>query len=203
MIRFFKTPYLFRWMYPGRIWRLPSKETIYLTFDDGPSPNLTPWILQFLREKGISATFFCIGENVSKHPHILEEIRASGHVIGNHSMHHEKGSRVSKSAYLNSIEQTDRLVRSNLFRPPYGRLPFLLSRIVRKKHKIIMWSWLSYDYDKKVPINTIIEKANRISPGDILVLHDSPIIEDRVKELLPKLIDLLMKKGYKFGVISA
>ena len=170
-------------MYPVRIWSLPSKEMIYLTFDDGPSPNLTPWILQFLSEKGISATFFCIGENVRKFPDLFEEIRASGHVIGNHSMHHEKRSRVSKSEYLNSIEQTGRLVRSNLFRPPYGRLPFLLSRIVRKKHKIIMWSWLSYDYDKKVPINTIIEKAKRISPGDILVLHDNPMIEERVKEL--------------------
>jgi peptidoglycan/xylan/chitin deacetylase (PgdA/CDA1 family) len=176
---------------------------VYLTFDDGPSSNLTRWILQFLSEKGIRATFFCIGENVRKYPDVLEEIRASGHGIGNHSMNHEKGSRAGKSVYLNSIEETDRLVRSNLFRPPYGRLPGFLSRIVRKKHKIVMWSWLSYDYDKKVPINTIIEKANRISPGDILVLHDNPIIEDRLKELLPKLIDLLMNKGYKFGVISA
>ena len=202
-MRFFKTPYLFRWVYPGRIWSLSSKEMVYLTFDDGPSSNLTPWILRFLREKGISATFFCIGENVRKHPKIFEEIKASGHGVGNHSMHHEKGSNVDRSTYLNSLEETDRLVCSNLFRPPYGRLSFSLSRMVRKKHKIVMWSWLSYDYDKSVPINTIIEKANRISPGDILVLHDSQVIEDRVKELLPRLIDLLVGKGYKFGVISA
>lgn len=174
-----------------------------MTFDDGPSTNLTPWILKFLSEKGVKATFFCIGENVKKHPEVFKEIVSSGHVIGNHSMHHEKASEVARGLYLNSIEQADRLVRSKLFRPPYGRLSILLGRIIRKKYKIVMWSWLSYDYDKNVPINTIIEKADKIAPGDILVLHDNQFIEDRVKELLPRLIDLLVNKGYKFGVISA
>lgn len=197
----FKTPRIFRWIFPRKIWGFSSKNAVYLTFDDGPTPTLTPWILAALAEYNVKATFFCVGANAQKYLALMDSIRAAGHTVGNHAMRHEKGTKTTKKEYLASIEEAAPHTSNTLFRPPYGRLPFSFITPIRKKYRIIMWSWLSYDFDERIAVSTILKNAEKIKPGDILVLHDNEKVEDRVKELLPALIELLHGKDYRFDVI--
>jgi peptidoglycan/xylan/chitin deacetylase (PgdA/CDA1 family) len=204
MIRIFKTPLLARWIFPRRVWGFSSSDTVYLTFDDGPTEEMTQWILSTLDEKEVKATFFCVGANAEKFPELVAEIGAKGHAVGNHTMRHEKGTSVSEDTYQKSIEEAARHIPSRLFRPPYGRLPRKFDAKIHPEYKIIMWSWLSYDFDTSIPVETILQKAGKqIRPGDILVLHDNEKVEERVKMLLPQLIDSVHERGLKFGVISA
>ena len=198
----FKTPFIFRWIFPRKIWGVSSSQRVYLTFDDGPTEELTPWILNELKKENIKATFFCVGENAKSNPGLMHEMRAAGHVIANHTMRHENGNKVSKQAYLKSIEDAEPYTSSTLFRPPYGRLPFSFVKPIRKKYEIVMWSWLSYDYDHSVSVDKILIEAQKIKAGDILVLHDNAKVEERIKVLLPKLIQLLKAKGFTFDVIT-
>lgn len=190
-------------MFPRRTWGFSSSDTVYLTFDDGPTPELTEWILEELARDHISATFFCVGENARKYPDLMDRIRQQGHAIGNHTMQHEKGTKTSYGEYRDSIDQAAPLTDAQLFRPPYGRLPMGHGRKVGRKYRIVMWSWLSYDYDPKVPVEEILQAAEQIRPGDIIVLHDNRKVEERIKALLPELVEILKRKGYRFGLISA
>lgn len=203
MIHFFKIPFLHRFIFYRRVWGFSNTNNVFLTFDDGPSVELTDWILDLLKKEDIKATFFCVGENVQKHPQLFERIKTEGHAIGNHTMRHEKGIKTSKSDYLTSIEEANNLIGAKLFRPPYGRMWVSYSRAVRKKYKIIMWSWLSNDFDSSLAIEIILQKAKaQIKGGDILVLHDNPKVKDRMKELLPALIKVIRDKGLTFEVIQ-
>lgn len=204
MFKLFKTPSFIRWMVPRRTWGFSSSETLYLTFDDGPTEGLTAWILDVLKEKGVKASFFCVGSNAKQYPELMERILNEGHVIGNHTMKHENGNKTSKEDYLASIEEASIYVDSKLFRPPYGRLPVPYVSSIRKNYEIIMWTWLSYDFDESVSVNDILEKSKKqIKPGDILVLHDNLKIEEKTKELLPLFLDDLIGRGYRFDVISS
>lgn len=177
---------------------MDSKTSVFLTFDDGPQPEITDWVLQFLEREGICATFFCVGNNVLKHTSIFENVRRSGHAIGNHTMHHERGNSVSINAYTSSIQEADQLIGSNLFRPPYGRLPFWKGCNISSQFKVIMWSWLSYDYDSTVPIEVILNSAQNIKGGDILVFHDNPKSFERLKILLPEVVRIIRAKNLSF-----
>lgn len=203
MIKYFKTPSIFKWIFHRRVWGFPSSNKVYLTFDDGPTSDLTPWILDFLDSHKIKATFFCVGANVKRYPDLLSTILDKGHAVGNHTMRHEKGTDVSEQDYLKSIEEASTLIPSDLFRPPYGRLPMRYSKGIRAKYKIIMWSWLSYDYDSSVSTELIIKKAQKINAGDILVLHDNVKSQERLKDLLPALVAVIKSKGLEFDIISA
>lgn len=204
MIKVFKTPLLIRWFYHRRVWGFSNSKHVYLTFDDGPTVAMTRWILATLKDKGVKATFFCVGQNVKDNPEFLEAIIEDGHAVGNHTMHHEKGSDVESTAYLESISEASKYINSNLFRPPYGRLSIWKSKKIRKKYKIIMWSWLSYDYDHDVPVEDILNSAERqIVGGDVLVLHDNIKVEERLKIILPAIIDIVHKKGLSFEVIAS
>lgn len=203
-MRMFRTPIYFPWFFPRRRWGFSfAQKSVFLTFDDGPTPELTPWILDFLKAQNIHATFFCVGANAKAHPDLMKRIVDEGHGIGNHTMRHEKGTKVSKKHYLDSIQEADQYIDSKLFRPPYGRLPMVYGRKIRQKYTIIMWTWLSYDYDRSVTISEIMKHAERIKSGDILVLHDNHKVIDRIHELLPQLVQGIQKKGLKFEVISA
>lgn len=203
-MKLFRTPIYFPWIFPRRKWGFSaSKQCVYLTFDDGPTSELSHWILDLLRKEQVCATFFCVGSNAKEYPEIVQRALAEGHAIGNHTMRHEKGTKISKKAYLESIEEASRYIESNLFRPPYGRLPMIYGRAIRKKYTIVMWTWLSYDYDKSVAVTDILAQAKRIKAGDILVLHDNEKVTDRIKELLPELIRVVREKGLGFEVISA
>lgn len=194
---------IFRWLFPRRTWGFShSEQKVYLTFDDGPTPHLTKWIIDELERHDILATFFCVGENAKNHPKLLNELSDRGHVLANHSMKHEKGTSTSKTQYLESIDDANEFVKSTLFRPPYGRMPWTYTNAVSGKYKIVMWTWLSYDFDTSVPLKTIISQANRIKAGDILVLHDNERVTDRVKLILPEVIQIVKEKGLSFEIIS-
>lgn len=200
----FRTPYFFRWIFHQRIWGFSHKtNTVYITFDDGPTETCTPWILDLLAEKKIKATFFCVGSNVQKHPELLQRILSEGHSIGNHTMRHEKGTKTNKHAYISSVEEASALISSNLFRPPYGRIPMAYTRHLRKKYRIVMWTWLSYDYHPDVSAETILARARTIKPGDILVLHDNQKSFEKLQVVLPELLTLLEQKGLRCAPISA
>ena len=205
MPRFFKTPHLVRWFFPRRVWSFSSSDNkVYLTFDDGPNREITEWILDLLDEKQVKATFFCVGRNARENPALIDRIVGSGHAIGNHTMQHDKNTEVTSEDYLNSIENAAAYIPSKLFRPPYGRLTMRDARRIGKQYKIIMWTWLSYDFDNKVSTKDILENAkHKIKAGDILVLHDNIKSSARVKELLPGLIEIIRQKGYVFHTISA
>ncbi|PHR16667.1 MAG: polysaccharide deacetylase family protein [Fluviicola sp.] len=203
-MKIFRTPIYFPWFFPRRRWGFSSaSKSVYLTFDDGPTPELSNWILEYLAKEDIRATFFCVGANAKSYPELMNRMIREGHAIGNHTMHHEKGTKVSKREYIESIKEASNYIDSTLFRPPYGRLPMIYGRSIRKNYKIVMWSWLSYDYDKSVPISEILEEASRIKAGDVLVVHDNEKVMDRIKELLPQMVQIIREKELTFEVISA
>lgn len=200
----FRTPYFFRWIFHRRVWGFSRKDnTIYLTFDDGPTTECTHWILDQLAEHEVKATFFCVGANAQQYPDLMKRIQSEGHSIGNHTMRHEKGTQTKKEDYFQSISEAAEYVPSKLFRPPYGRIPMAYTKELRKKYDIVMWTWLSYDYHKDVSAEEILERAKSIKSGDILVLHDNVKSYEKLKSTLPKLLQLLKEKGLKFAPISA
>lgn len=198
----FRSPKILRWLYPNRIWGIVvSDRSIYLTFDDGPDEAITPWVLDFLKSEAISATFFCVGSNVVKSPELFARIQTEGHGVGNHTMNHENGYKHSSEHYLQSVEAASAVIGSRLFRPPYGRMKRRVSLKMTKNWKIMMWSWLSYDYNPKVSVQRIQEAAESIRPGDILVFHDNKKTQSRLKEVLPPIVRSLKKKGFTFRVL--
>ncbi len=203
-MKLYKTPRFLRLIFKQRTWGFALDENcIYLTFDDGPHPDITPWVLDELLKNNVKATFFCVGENVKRYPEIYQRILDEGHATGNHTMRHENALKVKPSDYIKSIEEAGQVINSRLFRPPYGRLTPVLARKIRRQYQIVMWSWLSYDFDRSVPVSTILEKAeSQIRKGDILVLHDNVKIADRQRELLPALLKLLDQKGWKSKVMT-
>jgi peptidoglycan/xylan/chitin deacetylase (PgdA/CDA1 family) len=199
----FKTPYLIKKILFKRLWGFSnSLNKVYLTFDDGPHPDITPWILDLLSNENIKATFFCVGENVRKYPAIYDRILKDGHAVGNHTMYHNNARNTQKKEYFDSIKKASTYIESNLFRPPYGRLPITWENELLKKYKIVMWSWLSYDFDMNQSISKILKKAKKINSGDILVLHDNPKILEKQKKLLPELIRFIKERKITFEVLN-
>ena len=194
----FKTPRLVELLFSSKMWGFSrSENSVYLTFDDGPDPQITPWILDFLHEQKLKATFFCVGENVLKYPHIFARIKQEGHSVGNHTMNHLKGTKTPLKSYIQNVEEADKLIQSTLFRPPYGRMTFRQTQLLKKRYKIIMWSWLSNDFNKKISPEYILKKAaTQIQQGDIIVLHDNSKTAERIQLILPELIHIITQKGF-------
>ena len=146
-----RPPLILRLLYPDVTWSFPTKEkNIYLTFDDGPVPEVTPKVIELLKKYNAIATFFCIGENVKKHPHVYASLLEAGHTIGNHSYHHYKCWKVNAKTYLDDVEDAAGLIKSDLFRPPYGKLTFKTLFALKRKYRIIMWDVISCDFDVNV-----------------------------------------------------
>ena len=203
-MRIFKTPSIVRKLLFKRTWGF-SMDTneVFLTFDDGPHPDITPWVLDYLKEQDIKACFFCVGENVKRYPEIFKRIIEEGHQVGNHTMYHDKSHKTSFTAYKKSIDEAAELIPSNLFRPPYGRLSSYRAHKLAKEYHIILWSWLSYDFDNRVSIDEILSNAKKnIRGGNILVVHDNYKFAERQKELLPQLINLVRNKSLNFSSIT-
>ncbi|ASS50206.1 MAG: hypothetical protein A3D31_11605 [Candidatus Fluviicola riflensis] len=202
MLRLFRPPRWIDWVYPSCTWRfVVSDNTVFLTFDDGPHPDITPFVLEQLVKFNMKATFFCVGENMVRYPELVNAILEQGHRIGNHTMRHTKGTSVTNEEYLQSVQDFDRNFQTGLFRPPYGKMRVSQRRQMKQRFRIIMWSWLSYDYDTTVSVQTILKRAGKIKKGDIIVLHDNPKITERQKELLPLFLQLLQQKNLKSAVI--
>lgn len=200
----FRTPAILPLLYPQLIWRiLTSENKIYLTFDDGPLPGPTDFVLEQLKKFNAKATFFCIGNNVVKNNSLFRQIIEQGHAVGNHTYNHSKGWDTPNDKYLNDISACqDEMKGTTLFRPPYGRIK--RSQIKQLGHfKIIMWDVLSYDYSNSLNSNRCLRgviKATR--PGSIIVFHDSDKAKKNMTYVLPRVLDHFMDKGFVFDSLS-
>jgi peptidoglycan/xylan/chitin deacetylase (PgdA/CDA1 family) len=192
---FVKTPVLIMKLFPELIWHFATRgnredNKIYLTFDDGPTPEVTPWVLDNLRKYDAKGTFFCLGRNVDRYPDIYRQIRQEGHAVGNHTYSHLKGSTTRNSEYINDIELAGHDIDSKLFRPPYGRFKKSQIRELRKDYKIVMWNVLSGDYDPKInPEKCYSNISENIRPGSIIVFHDSFKAWDNLYHTLPNMLE--------------
>jgi peptidoglycan/xylan/chitin deacetylase (PgdA/CDA1 family) len=201
----YSAPIWIRAIYPTNlIWRVPTKEhEVFLTFDDGPVPEVTPLVLSILKRYNVKATFFCVGENVQKHPEVFGLIVKDGHAIGNHTFHHVKAWKTDYNSYLSEVEQCNQLVNSSLFRPPHGQINRKIARQLGKAYRIIMWSALTGDYDKKLSRDRCLKNAiKNTRPGSIVVFHDSLKARERMEYALPLYIEYCLKEGYSFNVLS-
>jgi peptidoglycan/xylan/chitin deacetylase (PgdA/CDA1 family) len=187
------------------IYRISSEEKIvYLTFDDGPCKKTTQRILEILREQEVKATFFCVGDNITSQPKLFAQIKAEGHQIGNHTMHHSKGFYTNTNDYLNEIDECAALVGNNLFRPPHGLItPRQNAMLKNKGYKIIQWDVITYDWDsdhtQEKILNTIKQYTRN---GSIIVMHDSGKAAPRVLEVLEDIIIWLKQEGYKLTTLT-
>ncbi len=200
---FVKSPSILKKIFPNLIWDIKTYEKeIYLTFDDGPHPDITPGVLEMLDKYKAKATFFCVGDNVRKHPDTYELILNKGHEVGNHSYSHSNGWKVSNDNYFDDIEKADKLIRSNLFRPPYGRISPSQIKHLKKKYSIIMWSVLTYDYSKNVSKEQCLRNSIiKTKPGSIVVFHDSLKSENNLFYALPMFLKHFTDKGFVFSVL--
>lgn len=200
---FVNTPFFLRWMYPNVTWnrsRLDKK--IYLTFDDGPIPEITPWILDLLQEHQIKATFFCVGENIVKHPTIYQRLIREGHRIGNHTFNHLKGWDTPDDIYFQNIELCQQHTQSNLFRPPYARAKKSQINLLTKEYELIYYDVLSGDFDLNLsPEQCYKNVLKHTKNGSIIVFHDNLKAIPRVKYALPKVIVHFLEKGYTFDTL--
>jgi len=190
--------------FPSLIWKIPTNEKIlYLTFDDGPVPEATPWVLETLKKYNAKATFFCVGDNVRKNPSIYNQILKDGHSVGNHTFNHLNGWTTKPEDYVNNIEKAAELINSNLFRPPRGLFKNSHFQLLKQKYKVIMWSVLSVDYDKSLSqkqcLKNVIDNAK---PGSIIVFHDSIKAWKNMNYALPKVLEHFSNQGYQFKAIE-
>jgi peptidoglycan/xylan/chitin deacetylase (PgdA/CDA1 family) len=196
-----KTPFFLPLIYPKLVWKKHSKDTIYLTFDDGPIPEVTSFALNCLAQYNAKATFFCIGDNVQKHPDIYQQVLDGGHSVGNHTFNHLKGWNTDDVTYLENIRHCSQYVSSNLFRPPYGKIKksqIKKLRVEQPDVQIIMWDVLSGDFDATLKPEKCLRKVlNKTCPGSIVVFHDSLKAFDRLEYVLPLALKIWHNKGWK------
>lgn len=199
-----KSSYFIKKYYSNFIWKIPTSEKIiYLTFDDGPTPEITEWTLATLKAFNAKATFFCVGSNVAKHPEIFQQIINEGHAVGNHTYHHLSGWNANNEDYLRNIKKCEEIVTSNLFRPPYGRIKKSQYELIKNDYKVIMWDVLSGDFDPKTsPEKCLSNVVNNTTEGAIIVFHDSLKAADNIKHTLPKVLEYFTEKGYRFDKLE-
>lgn len=202
-----KAPWLLRKLYPSFTWKIPEKEKIiYLTFDDGPHPEATPFALDELKKYNAKATFFCIGKNVTEHPAIYRRIIEEGHKPGNHTQNHLNGWKTDDTTYLHNVIEAAKHIDSNLFRPPYGKITKFQAKALQRKEttdrplfKIVMWDVLSGDFDIKLsPQKCLKHVINNVTNGSIVVFHDSTKAWSRMSYALPKMLEHFTKQGFVF-----
>lgn len=205
-----KTPLVVKKMFPNYVWDIPTNDKIlYLTFDDGPTPEITNWVLRTLKSFNAKATFFCIGKNIEAHPNIFQTILNEGHAIGNHTYTHVKGWKTKIEDYILEIKKTQKIMNlpfsnTHLFRPPYGQItPRQGKELMTLGYKIIMWDVISFDWDKTLSeetcLNNVITKSNN---GSIIVFHDSVKASKNMQYALPKVLEYFSEKGYVFKAIT-
>lgn len=193
-------PLLYRLLFPEAIWRVKKRKrkVAYLTFDDGPIPEVTPWVLDTLDRYGVKATFFFVGDNVRKYPHLYEEVKRRGHSYGNHTMHHLQGFKTPRISYMRDITEADALIDSPLFRPPHGLLRWAQAKAIKKHYNIVMYDLVTRDYSIKMTPDRVFYNIRRYARnGSIIVFHDSLKAERNMKEVLPRAIEWLRNEGYE------
>ena len=191
-------------IWPGLIWRKPDQgNAVYLTFDDGPSPEVTPWLLETLQTFSASATWFCVGANAAKYPDLLKAVLADGHQIGNHTQHHKNAWQTPLSAYLADVKEASNHLRTSFFRPPYGKLtPGYARKLKAHGYEVIMWDILSYDFDPHVdPAQALLKCIKYTRAGSIVVFHDHPKAMPQLKAILIPYLRWLWQNGYQMSAL--
>lgn len=197
-------PNLITKAFPSLIWKIPEREKVlYLTFDDGPIPEATPWVLETLKKHNAKATFFCVGDNVRKHPEIYQQVLDAGHSVGNHTFNHLNGWTTPPKEYIENIEKAAGYIDSNLFRPPRGLIRNPHFQSIKQNYKVIMWNVLSIDYEKKLsPQQCLRNVTKNAKPGSIVVFHDSIKAWKNMSYALPLVLEHFSKLGYQFKSIE-
>lgn len=206
MLRFdprIQPPVLLTRYFPKALWRLSGKQKqVALTFDDGPIPEVTPWVLDLLDKEQIKACFFCVGENVKRHPELFQQLRDRGHQVGNHTFNHLQGLKTPDDDYFNNVELAEKFIQSRLLRPPHGLLKKSQYKALNSQYQLVMWDIISRDYRSDLtPEKVVSNVMNFVRPGSIIIFHDSLKAEKNLKEALPVVIKNLKQKGYTFTLI--
>ena len=196
-------PNIVRALYPGALWRMnPNEKAVYLTFDDGPIPGITPWVLDLLDKYKIKATFFLVGDKIRKHPEEFKMILEHGHRVGNHTYNHIRGFEYKTEDYLANTEKANEMIQTDLFRPPHGHMGMKQYYALRNKYKIIMWDLVTRDYSKRLNGPQVFEKVKKYARnGSIITFHDSIKAEQNMKYALPRSIEWLKEQGYAFKTL--
>jgi peptidoglycan/xylan/chitin deacetylase (PgdA/CDA1 family) len=195
-----RTPRIIRQIFPNYIWKMPTTEkAIYLTFDDGPIPDVTPWVLDQLDKYNAQATFFCVGENVKKYPEVFKSVLKAGHMVGNHTFNHLNGWNTGAASYYFNIKRCASFVKSDLFRPPYGKISRKQAQYLQRDFQIIMWDVLSGDFDHSISKDQCLENViNNTGNGSVIVFHDSLKAWDNLQYVLPRMLKYFSEQGYVF-----
>jgi len=200
-----KTPSVIQKLFPNFHWKVPTGDApvIYFTFDDGPIPQITPWILEQLEAFNAKATFFCVGNNARRYPGLMTETIAAGHSVGNHTMHHLDGWKSDNMPYFHDVRHCALQVKSSLFRPPYGRLKPAQAQFLTRHYEVVMWDVLSGDFDSELTGEDCFQNVVRNArPGSIVVFHDNLKAEEKVREILPRLLQHYADLGYSFDALT-
>lgn len=200
-----KTPQFIQNLFPNFTWRIPTKEKVlYLTFDDGPIPEVTPWVLDQLSAFDALGTFFCVGDNIRKHAEVFQQVVSKGHAVGNHTLNHLNGWMSENIPYFHNVRHCANLVKTVLFRPPFGRMKPKQAQFLQRHYRIIMWDVLSGDFDAELsPQQCLNNVINNAKEGSIIVFHDSLKAEERLRFVLPKVLDHFTQLGYRFESLNA
>lgn len=201
---YFRPPKFLKRLLPELHWTFHhSPGVVYLTFDDGPTPGITQWVLDTLDKHEAKATFFCLGKNVEQHPEVFRQIQARGHAVGNHSYSHLKGWGMATGRYMEDVDLAGGLLKSNLFRPPYGRITPSQVRRLAERYRIIMWDVLSRDYSRTVSPRKCVRHVTRhLHDGAIVVFHDSHKAERNLRYALPRVLEECRRLGYRCKAIE-
>ena len=196
-------PWIYRVFFPGTLWRIQQKEKcVYLTFDDGPIPEVTPWVLDVLDAYHIKATFFFVGDNVRKHPGVYNMTLERGHRVGNHTYNHIQGFCTKSKDYLGNVAKAAEWIQSDLFRPPHGHMRLPQLYFLKKEYQIVMWDVVTRDYSPHMTSQGVINVVKKYTRnGSIIVFHDSLKAIGRIEEALPQSIEWLIAQGYQFKVL--
>ncbi len=199
-----KTPLFLPYLYPSCIWKIPNPEKkVFLSFDDGPTPNVTDKTLSILKAEDVVATFFCVGEQIDKNPILFKKIEQDGHAIGNHTYDHVNGWKTKKNSYLNNIQKCQSLTKTNLFRPPYGKIRNSQLKKVKQDYKVIMWDVAGGDFVPHFSAEDVLKNVVRnTESGSIIVLHDNIKFGEKMLSALPEIIKQLKEKGFLFCALS-
>jgi peptidoglycan/xylan/chitin deacetylase (PgdA/CDA1 family) len=199
----YRIPSFIQKLFSSYTWKVKTKDKLlFLTFDDGPHPEITPWVLAQLEQYQAKASFFCVADNVRKFPQTYAQILASNHAVGNHTYHHKNGWHTSVNDYLTDVVLAENLIQSQLFRPPYGKIKKQQAITLLKHYAVVMWSHLSCDYDPTLNINESLNAMKKVSPGSILVFHDSEKAFANLQILLPQLLQFYQQEGYSLVALN-
>ena len=191
-----------RWLYPHALWRMDKNEkAVYLTFDDCPIPDVTPWVLGVLNEFGVKATFFMVGDNIRKHPDEFEMVKAAGHRLGSHTFNHIGGLRHGIRSYVRNVDKANEFLRTDLFRPPHGWMKWEQYLFVKQRYKVVMWDLVTRDYSNRLNGRDVLLNVRRYARnGSIITFHDSLKSIDKLKYALRPSLEWLISQGYDFKV---